>query len=970
MTEHAYIHSLDYAEPALQSIANAIVAQCDSLPDLSGIQILVREPNLAPTLRRALLNAAAKNHHQALLGGQIVTLENWLQSFIPSTLNICSQQTRLLILVEALSSVPDLLGQANPWNLAESLLSLFDELTLNQIAIDKDLDAFQQQLAALYQTPNSRLAGLQQEARLIHQLWHAWHEQLHAQNLTDPVTAQIIAMQASLQQPQPYQQVHLIGIEPLYRAQHDWLQQIVQYPQVHLWLQGIPDDTQPEALTNTTLRQLYAGLGHHCVSPGTRSDYSQLLTTMFDISVPLLERVTRHVAQHPHSALKNTLRIFSAHSAEQEATAIDVQIRQWLLAGKRAIAVVTENRLQARRLRALLERADIQLQDPAGWTLSTTRAAATLESLLICIEDDFPKDALLDLLKSPLCLPADDREQRKHLIYRMEHDIIQNEGIASGLDKYLHAIQSRYERLHERWPVSPSALIDLLQQLDGATQTLRTLTMTRNDLHAYLQHLLEALQKLGMERSLTEDAAGYQIWQLLKDMIDAASTQSFRSDWLGLRAWLGRNLEEHYFRPEHTGSPVQLLNLAQTDFQNFDAIIIASMEQDHFPGSMPVMPFFNSAVRRQLALPDSTVFRSSRLRHFYRLLFSAPTILLSHRQEQDAEVIIPSPWLAAITHFHRLAYQDDLQDQALHQLLQSGQSHVFRCDTTELPTPQTQPRPSVDANTLTDTYSASSYQQLVDCPYQFFAAQYLKLSPPEDIKALLSKREYGERIHQCLQAFHTDVPHLPGPFTHAVDAGNRQLAIQLLNNIAQHVFETDLQENYLHRGWYHRWLAIIPDYIDWQIQQDTNTRVQLTEQKLERQLSESLHIKGRIDRIDQSRTQPTQHTIIDYKTGSLPTKKEIDAAEKIQLPFYALLTDGTPDAARQVCYLPLGKADEVQSKYVIADEALSQLKRDIAQRLITLVDKMRQGQPLPAWENKDICQYCSMINLCRCGTWQ
>jgi len=42
---------------------------------------------------------------------------------------------------------------------------------------------------------------------------------------------------------------------------------------------------------------------------------------------------------------------------EQEAQAADVQVRRWLLAGKTSIAVVVQDRLVARRLRALLERA-------------------------------------------------------------------------------------------------------------------------------------------------------------------------------------------------------------------------------------------------------------------------------------------------------------------------------------------------------------------------------------------------------------------------------------------------------------------------------------------------------------------------------------------------------------------------------------------------------------------------------------
>ena len=71
-----------------------------------------------------------------------------------------------------------------------------------------------------------------------------------------------------------------------------------------------------------------------------------------------------------------------------------------------------------------------------------------------------------------------------------------------------------------------------------------------------------------------------------------------------------------------------------------------------------------------------------------------------------------------------------------------------------------------------------------------------------------------------------------------------------------------------------------------------------------------------------------------------------------------------------VYYSAPRRACLVQTKFPLADDNQTQLKTDIGHRLIRLIDKIHQGQALPAWENKDICQYCSLMNLCRCGTWQ
>ena len=52
--------------------------------------------------------------------------------------------------------------------------------------------------------------------------------------------------------------------------------------------------------------------------------------------------------------------------------------------GLRRIALVAEDRLTARRVRALLERQQVLVADETGWKLTTTRAAATVDALLEC----------------------------------------------------------------------------------------------------------------------------------------------------------------------------------------------------------------------------------------------------------------------------------------------------------------------------------------------------------------------------------------------------------------------------------------------------------------------------------------------------------------------------------------------------------------------------------------------------------
>jgi ATP-dependent helicase/nuclease subunit B len=970
MSSPPNLHFTPYWRSPLVDAAEYLIAHATQLPDLTDTRVIIAEPGAAALLRRALLDAAASKGLRALLGPQVLPFDEWLAQYQPTDQRVCTQQSRLLILVEALFDKPELLGQANAWTLADSLLDLFDELTLNHVKLSHEVADFTRHLAEWYAIKQIDLNGLQHEARLVHGLWQAWHTQLQATQLTDPATAHVLALQHSLEVLTSAGTLHFIGIEPQQRAQADWLHAALRHTNVHVWWHGRVNAAQTAVRADAALLGLCAQLG---VEPARveRSDaYQDSLARLFAEDAPLRQRAERLHAAHTKSVLHGRIAVFSAHNAEQEAHAIDVQCRQWLLEGKQQIAIITENRRLARRVRALLERAGILLQDAAGWALSTTRAAATIEALLICIEDDFPKDALLDLCKSPYLFPELDRDQLKSLIYRLEHDIIRNEGISSGLGNYLEAIRDRAERLRDLWNVPASSVSDLLQRLGDACQPLSTLLQRRQQKHK-LADFLTALQRVlahtGLSVSLQQDAAGILILQGIDEMESAVRTHQFSRYWRDFRAWLGRNLEKSYFRPGPSRSPVELLSLAQSQLQHFDAIILAAAEQEYLPGSPARSPFFNDGVRAQLGLATRAQFQQQRLRQFYRLLHSAPAILISHRAEQDGEPVTPSPWLAALVSFHQLAYHDDLQATQLHALLHSGQTQVKRWDSDALPARQHQPQPALPPGLTPHTISASDYQRLLDCPYQFFAARCLQLSPPEEVSQVLSKREYGERVHLCLQAFHSDVAYLPGPFTQTVRETNKPEAIALLQQIAEVVFRKDLKDNYLHRGWYHQWLETIPVYIDWQIARNQTLQVAMTEHQSESALNAQVSVKGRLDRIDQGEQG---YAIIDYKSGATPKKYEIESGEKIQLPFYALLAQSEGMPVTQVEYLNIGKAKDLKSVFPQRGEALQQLTADISERLQQLMQQIQDGSGLPAWEHKESCKYCDMSSLCRVGGWE
>ena len=262
---------------------------------------------------------------------------------------------------------------------------------------------------------------------------------------------------------------------------------------------------------------------------------------------------------------------------------------------------------------------------------------------------------------------------------------------------------------------------------------------------------------------------------------------------------------------------------------------------------------------------------------------------------------------------------------------------------------------------LPEKLSANAYQQLINCPYQFFAARCLRLTAPEEVREALEKSDYGQRIHMALHAFHNDVEGYPGPFHDNVTVANSDAAIQCLQEISQTVFAKDLEDNFMHRGWLQRWRQVIPQYIEWQIERAQSWRVIDTEVAMEKSFH-GVKLNGRIDRIDRSNDG---NGIVDYKTGSTPKQDAVMDGEEVQLIFYALLAD---QAVHQVEYLSLD-GNRFGSRAIVRGEELDVLVRQNGERLVAVMDDLANGAALPAWGDDHTCSYCAMGGVCRRAAW-
>ena len=920
------------------------------LPDLSQIKLITPNPGMGIQLRKQL-NA---NLGISLLGPDDYTLAEWLDLHFPCPLPILSAPERELQLFELIRQFSNFFGDLGHWQLSESLIRLFDQLSPQQFSFVQN---YYQNTAPAEQL-NSNQIRLGKEARIVHTLWLAWQEQLESNGVADRASAYQAQLEAAkLYSFQPHEQLVFFGFDDLNAGEWACFNALLKNPQCTAILHSRagPASKQLQAENSNPFAEFLERV--FCATE-TNTDLTQAVTNVH-------RRVRRQSASSTTNAdpgCSKKLSLLPAANPELEARTVADVIKQ-AITNHSKIAVICQNRKLVRRLRALLEAEDLVVYDQAGWALSTTRAATVLSRWLDCIEQDFHYLPLLDLLKSGFVAVE------PYAVFRLEQDLIRHGSIHSGLESYAYALQQRDKKL--AWRTETYEQVSaLLQQLKIGSQGIAELRQGLHPASHFLTILIHSLQTLGTAEHLAADDAGQEVLQILQQLC-ASKTPSDPDDkrsgkmrfraaklsWADFRIWISRIFEQARFRPDIDPAQIVFSSLENAANNTFNLLFFVGTNQGFLPSIVAeTAPFFTAAVKQQLGLKTRLEIQQLEQQRFVRALNRADQIICSYSLEDQGSPLTLSPWLQRLQNLHEITFNDNLERQ----LERQKQNVLSEAEQQRINLSQQRPDAAVALELIPDKYSYSRHQRLMDCPYRFFSEDCLRLKPLDEIREKLQKSDFGERVHLCLQAFHTQTKKLPDPFEQTVTAHNRLEAIQKLTTISQKVFTLDLEDNFEHRAWFETWLQTIPAYIDWLIKRTQDWKIQACEYHGKHKLAEDLQLDGRIDRIDINSEQ--QQALVDYKTGTTPQKSSVESGENVQLPSYALLLE----AVQRAEYLKLDNTG-VKSEVILGEDELRTLSTDVAQRLIKVKQQLTQ-QPLPAWKNAT-CTYCPSYGLCRHQAW-
>ncbi len=881
--------------------------------DLSAVLILVPALPIVTELRAALLHALPR----PLLLPRFDTLSHWVNGAqikgLPEPL---PESERLVLLHEALRQ-RGWFDESALWEIASEMAELFDELTSAAVKLPQDEAGLVAQLHQAYALRAS--IPLAFEARVVHEIWHA----LAAVGQPDRAASYrlrlaTLARQASAQDAPRHLLVLLDAIpeEALDPAELEFLKAYAQTQTVQVF-HPIPR----EASTTPLMMTLAAA-------------WPQTLQT------PLFERAETLAKAFPESPLSSCLQLVPASGREPEAQAAVAQIGQWLQSGLRRIVLITQDRLTARRVRALLEREGVLVNDETGWKLSTSRAAAAVDALIETVASNAYYRDLLDLCKSPYVFADDDKSQCKAAVFTLEA-AIRKASVKAGWVKIrrglLEADESEAKNLG----------LALLDRVEAASTLLRNKPAP---LAGWLTRLLKALDVLSALKPLRRDSAGKALLELLETRRDELATSTALFSFAAWRDWLNRELEASTFRDGSISSPIVLTPLNAVCLRRFEAaLLIGGDARQLSPTSNS--EFFNPSVRRELGLRTREDNERELRRELELLLATVPRITVTWQALKDGEANLLAPELALLSTLHQLAWNDDLhrapltaRDEALPDVVSAPQATVMAA-------------PVAPLALIPQRISVSGYVSLVACPYRFFARHVLGLGEMDEVSEEMEKSDYGALVHRVLERFHQRHPVL-------LELSEEQALSALQDDVAE-VFAAAVEDNFLATGWRLRWEKRLAAYLDWQREQEAaGWRWAQAETRVKRELSladgKCVELYGRIDRIDQPQENAGGASLFDYKTQTAEVIRK-HLKDDVQLPAYALLHGH----AAQAAYVSLDDEKIVTLTAGVEAGDLMAAAEAQGQRLQMAFNALYAGEKLPAHGVQSVCQWCEMSGLCR-----
>ncbi|MBS4044987.1 MAG: double-strand break repair protein AddB [Alphaproteobacteria bacterium] len=590
------------------------------------------------------------------------------------------------------------------------------------------------------------------------------------------------------------------------------------------------------------------------------------------------------------------LQRIDAPGPREEALSIALAMRETLETPGRTAALITPDRMLARRVSLELARYGIAVDDSAGIPLIQTAPAVFLRLLAAAVAEDFAAVPLLALLKHPFCRLGMARGDLLRWTRRIERKLLRKSRPTVGLKTLAADLATEPDLLP---PLARLATIaETMRSEDGQTTTLKTLVE--------VQTLAAEMLTVAPDQPppLWQHEAGEVLHKLVVDLLDASDQFGAvtPAEWPRL---LDALLEGQVVRPRRPShSRLAIWGLLEARLQQADRIILGGLNEGTWPPQAKEDPWLSRPMRVALGL-SSPEFRLGQTAHDFVQAASGQDVILTRAAKVDGTPTVPARWLLRLE-----ALLEDKDPRWTGSLAPQYLAWAEQLDTPAQSLKVDPPRPMPPVTARPRTLYVTAIETWIRDPYALYARRILNLrhlDPPDQPP---DARLRGDVIHRVLEIFQQ---------RHAETLPEDTVALGELLTLGRSEFGAWLEQPEIAALWWPRFERAMRWFLAYERKRRAGgVRPALLEQEGQLEIAAPagpFTLKAKADRIDRHEVDG-RLAILDYKTGNPPTPKQVNSGLSPQLALEAAIAQAggfaglSPADIAELVYIRLGGGAE------------------------------------------------------------
>lgn len=770
--------------------------------------------------------------------------------------------------------------------LARDLAAFLDEVQTEGLSFEN--------LSGL--VPEEFSAHWQETLQFLNVLTDHWPAILSSRGVIDPAARRNLLLQAQMdawQHVPPQYPVIAAGSTGTIPAVRDLLSLVARLPQGRLVLPGLDTNLDPHSFglldedhPQFQLKKLIDAVG---IARADVKEWRVKNPTAYNPArAPLTSEMMRPAetteiwrqldASRLSGSLDHMTRIDCGH-AQEEADVIAVMFREALETPGRTAALVTPDRRLARRVTQSMLRWGIAVDDSGGQPLTELPVGSWLIGLAEMARDNMAPVALLSMLKHPIMAAAMPADKLRASIYLLDELVLRGPRPAGSFKGLRDAIST----LHEKKTTEKQALLAWLDLVEPLLAPFVAVMSSRQDvsfidfLTAHIttaENLAQTLERAGSAR-VWRNEAGDAASKLLQELRSAANDvpDMAPSHYV---SFLYGMLKSVTVRPAYGAHPrLNILGQLEARMYAADLVILGGLNEGTWPEMAKHDPWMSRPMRKRFGLP-SPEQNLGIAAHDFAQVFCAPDVVLTRSAKVDGTPTVPTRWLMRLNAVLQAVGMevDTVRGRQYRQWLKD-------IDQPESVRPIQRPAPTPPVSARPRGLSVTRVEAWMRDPYQIYAQYVLGLRAFDDIDADPGGAERGTFIHAALEQFTRKYPDTVPPDAEDILLGEGRHALAAMKVPPE-----------VEAFWWPRFEKIVSVFIEQEKNWRRIARPYVTESTGTLVVDADtgpFTLTGKADRID--KMSDGGYAVIDYKSGTPPTKSEVESGLSPQLPLEALMIE-------------------------------------------------------------------------------